>query len=1261
MREANSVCTDRNGFIWVSSKTGILRFTEDDYRFYQLPYETANIINVRLVYKNSRLMAYTNNGQLFYYNELSDRFELLINLSKELKSNFLSVNSILIDETNAYWIASSMGLYKYWNGQLLKIDSETSSIRYAIWKNNHQIIIAKRTGISIVDTQTLKSELVCPTLKSLSVCKLFFDESMNRLWVGTLSKGLLYYDFKTGVFTNIKVQSFPVQPILAIVSISDSSLLIGTDGQGIWEINKNGDRVLNIYKEDVDVPSSLRGNGVYDIFCDVNKRVWICTYSGGLSYFDPILDSPAVNQITHQINNVNSLVNNDVNCIIEDTRGKIWFATNNGISCWDLKSNKWNSYYGNKQEHVLVFQSLCEDNRGRIWAGSYSSGVYVLDGGTGKELAHYSGQEKNSIVLNDFVFDIYKDSEGDIWIGGVNGRVTCYHVKENKFQQYGNQPLYAFAELTPNQMLFGCTYGLAISDKKNGEVRILKNGFLVHDILVMNGIVWIATGGDGLIRFDPKNGETEKFTTQIGLPSNFISSVVYSDGFIWLGTESGLCRFNPEDKSVVIYSSIHPLGHVSFNRNAHFKFRNGQLAWGTNNGAIIFDPKAIEQVHSKGKIFFQNLSIAGRSIRELSSLKLDMPLDSLKDLKLKYNQNTLTLELLPLGVGSGSKFSWKMEGLDTDWSQPTNLHMLTYANIPSKNLSLKIRLYNNSLSQLLSERSLSIKITPPFWKTWLFMLFVFVIVSAIVYFILIYYVNLIKQHHNEAKMRFFTNTAHDFRTSLTLIKGPIEELTREKNMSESGSYYLNLAAEQARRLSSVVTQLLDFQKVDMGKEQLVFAMTDIVKFIDDRTRMFEFFAKSKNIKLSFISNQSNYITAIDESLIEKVIDNLISNAIKYSSFNSEVNVKLKCTKRKWILEVEDHGIGIGKKEQQQLFKEFYRGENAINSKIVGSGIGLLLVKNYVISHEGQVNCFSQENVGSTFKIVIPYKEIVGEPTRNHAISETKNSSVLSGGVELQPVIGQGEHSVKGMSILIVEDNDELLNFMYYRLKEDFKVFTAEDGVIAWQIIQKQMPDLVVSDVIMPNMDGFELCRRLKSTYETSHIPIVLLTSLSGKAEQLNGLGLGADDYLTKPFDMELLQQKLKSIIQNREAIREKALKLIKRDGDQPILINDLNNQFLKKILDVVRENISNTNFGKDEFASIMNISPSLLYQKIKSLTNQSPVDLIKSVRLNYALELLQSGKCSVTEVSELCGYASVGYFSTAFKKHFGKSPSEILK
>jgi signal transduction histidine kinase/DNA-binding response OmpR family regulator/ligand-binding sensor domain-containing protein len=1262
MREANAVCKDNNGFIWVSSKTGILRLTEDNYRIYQLPYETPNSINVKLVYKNSILLAYTNNGQMFFYNSLRDRFEFLMNLRRTLKNNNLSINTVLIDETDTFWIATSGGLYKYQKKQLSLLGNDVSAISYTTWYNAHKIIIAKRNEFSILDTQTQKGVSIYKNTTlppNTFISKLFLDKSLDRLWVGTVSNGLFYYDFKTKSLTNIKIKSFPEQPILAIESVSDSSLLIGIDGQGIWEINKKGDRVFNIFKENDNNPSSLRGNGVYDIFCDQNNRVWICTYSGGVSYYEK--KSLLVNQITHQVNNTNSLVNNDVNCIVEDSRNNIWFATNNGISCWEVSQNKWRSFYENNQKQAQVFLTLCEDDKGRIWAGTFSSGVYVLDERTGKELAHYTDKGKGSPFTNDFIFDIFKDSHGDIWYGGVNGPVICYHVRENQFQKYSYQSLYTIEELTPDQMLFGCTNGLNLFDKRTGKVKKLIDGCLIHDILVKSGIVWAATSGEGLIRFDPYNGKSERFTTQSGLPSNLINSVTYSDGYLWLGTENGLCRFDPNNNRVLIYSSILSLSRVSFNWNAQFKLRNGNLACGTNNGAVIFNPKTIQQFQSKGKIFFQDLSISGRSIREHSVVKLDIPIDSIEKIKLKYNQNTLTLELLPIGVAAGSKFSWKMEGLDRGWSEPTNHRVITYANIPSNNFSLKIRMYNNSLSQLISERTLSIIITPPFWNTWWFMIMVLIIVSIIIYFALRYYINLLHEYHNEAKIRFFSNTAHDFRTSLTLIKAPIEELTKEKNLSESGNYYLKLAIDQARRLSSVVTQLMDFQKVDIGRGQLSFVMTDIVKFIEFRILIFESLAKSKDIELTFISEQPNYITAIDETMMGKVIDNLISNAIKYSSPNSEVQIELKCKERKWILDVKDHGIGVSKKAQKQLFRELYRGENAINSKIVGSGIGLFLVKNYVLLHKGRVTCSSQENVGSTFQIVIPYKEVKEEPKRSFTIREEKSSADLAGEINMQPAIQHEEISPKAMRILIVEDHDDLRNFMHYTLKEEFEVCISEDGIKAWQIIQKQIPDLVVSDVMMPNMDGFELCRLIKSTYETSHIPVVLLTALTETSEQLNGLGLGADDYLTKPFDMVLLQQKLKSIILNREAVRGKALKLIKGSNNEPILINELNDQFIKKILKVVRANISNTEFGKGEFASVMNVSSSLLYKKIKSLTGQSPIDFIKSVRLDYALELLHSRKYTVTEVSELCGFASVGYFSTVFKKYFGKSPTDVLE
>jgi len=1255
MRETNSVCQDSNGFIWTSSKTGILRLTEDDYRIYRLPYESANVITVELIYHYPDLIAYTNNGQIFVYDPVYDRFDLVLNLSRSLNNNYLVVHSLFKDDSGTLWITSSSGLFKYQSGKLSLI-SEISAEKYATtWFDKQHLIIAKTDGIWLFNIHSLEFKRIWENrnINPFSVSSLLLDKAQNELWIGTLSNGLFCYDFGSNTPKSILKPTFPRQPVLAIEGNSDSTLLIGIDGQGIWELNKHEHRVLNVYKESADDPSSLRGNGVYDLFCDQNKRVWVCTFSGGLSFFDQA--SPLVKQVVHRVNEVNSLVNNDVNSVIEDQWGKLWFATNNGISCWDITLNRWKRFYHNKQEQAQVFLSLCEDDKGRIWAGSYSSGVYILDGKNGNELAHYSRSERGSPVLSDFILDIYKDRQGDIWLGGVNGEFLCYQSKENKFRTYSKEPVNSFAELPDHQILLGCTYGLAVLNKQTGEHKRVLLGILIRDILVSEDEIWIGTSGDGLFRYDYKNGKTDKFTTQSGLPSNFINSIVYDDGYFWLGTENGMCRFNPKDNNVLTYTSILPLARTSFNAGSCVKLRNGKLVWGTNNGALIFEPGLLCEVPAKGRIFFQDLSVSGRSVKEIPSFDLNTPVDSLETINLKYFQNTISLELLPLGISSGAKFSWKMEGFDQEWTDPSANRIVTYTNIPSGEYTLRVKLLDSSLANLLSERSITIRLIPPFWRTAWFWMLLLVLLGGIVFLYLLYYINKLKQKHTEEKIRFFTNTAHDIRTSLTLIKAPVEELSKEVNLSEPGRHYLHLATEQARQLSAVVTQLMDFQKVDIKKEEISWSMVDLVGLISTRRLMFEALAKSRNIELVFIPDCQSYMTAIDESKMEKVIDNLISNAIKYSHDDTAVRLELKCDEKKWVLQVKDEGIGISRKAQRRLFKEFYRAENAINSKVVGSGIGLLLVKNYVIMHNGVIRCTSQEGIGSTFQIVVPFKTITKEVKTLE--SQSPHRSVTN---HLpQRSTDDETHPLTKMKVLVVEDNDDLLNFMCTTLSSEFETYTAVDGAKAWEFIAKQMPDLVVSDVMMPDMDGFELCRLIKSTYDTSHIPIILLTALSGKAEQLHGLGLGADDYLTKPFDMNLLIQRIKTITHNREVVREKALKLIKGSSAEPILENELNDRFVKKMLEVVKDNIANPAFSKDEFASAMNVSSSLLYKKIKSLTDQSPIDFIKSIRMNHALELLLARKHTVTEVSELCGFTTLGYFSTVFRKHFGKSPTEI--
>lgn len=1257
MRQATSVCRDENGFLWAATKSGILRLTDNDYRVYQLPYETQNVLWSRLLFKEGHLWAYTNNGQIFKYNSIQDQFLLETNIGAQINSTFYR---LLFQEKEVYWVASSVGLYRSNHSKLQLCAYDRKRVNAIGWYTPSKIIAVTPTSIDLVDIKTMKIEVIYTSNnESLrQIRSIYYDTEQKRLWLGSNSSGLLYFDFDKKRLLSLDDSLFPNQPVMSIAPINDRDLMVGVDGQGLWRVDKKTAQVKFVYKEDLDVPQSLRGNGVYDVFHDtITHRVWVSTYTGGVSYFDQA--TPIIEQFTHQVNQRNSLISNDVNSILEDSKGNLWFATNNGISFWSVSSNQWKHFYVNEKAQAQVFLTLFEDSKGRIWAGSYASGVYILDRDSGRELHHYTSTMPNAPFDNNFVFDIREDRSGEIWIIGVEGEIVRYNLKNDEFKRYWKQPVNVIAQYNDSLMFIGSSYGIMQFNKKNEAFHLVLEHFNVQDICVQNNLAWLGTGGSGLVCFNPQSKEIEQFTVAQGLPSDFVNSVIFSNGYLWLGTEKGLCRFNPKNKQFFVYSAFPALTNFSFNANAHCKLKNGKLAWGTNNGVVMFDPETIHQELINGRIYLQDLNVLGRSVREIPSFKLDRPVDQLESLKLRHNQNSITIELLPVGTVGDSKFSWKLEGLDSDWTTPSNHRLVSYNNIPHRKYVLKIRMYDNSLSQIIAERELLVKITPPFWASWWFLVVVFILISVLIYSIFWYYINKLRQSHTEEKVRFFTNTAHDIRTSLTLIKAPVEELNSEPNLTPKGRHFLKLATDQTRRLSDVVTQLMDFQKVDIGKEQLKFARVDIVALVKNRTDMFMSLAKSRHIKLKFYTNKPIYETGVDEHQIEKAIDNLISNALKYSKPQSTVLVSLNCIDNQWILSVKDQGIGISKNDQKRLFKEFYRAENAINTKMVGSGVGLLLVKNIAGMHGGTINFTSAEGVGSEFVLAIPYRKVEEVGTIFQSIDDQVAASSQTTFDDDSFDENETESTDKKMKILLVEDHEELLQFLQLAFEDTYDVYTASNGVVAWDLIQSELPDLVVSDVMMPKMDGFELCKVMKSTYETSHIPLVLLTALTDKAQQLEGLGLGADDYLTKPFDTSLLQQKIRTIIQNRVAIQEKAMKLIKTDNEDPVLNNALNDQFLKRMLEVVHENMGNSEFNKDEFASALHVSGSLLYKKIKALTNQSPVDFIKSVRMNHALELLQTHKYSITEVSELCGFTSAGYFSTVFKRHFGKSPSEV--
>lgn len=1256
LRETSDICKDKNGFIWTASKVGVLRVSEGDCRIYQLPYKTADMITVKMISENNRILAYSNNGQVFEYDEVFDRFNFVTDLRKRIDINYLVVNDMKILAQGAYLIATSSGLFIVKDKSITLLRSKITNCKSMTEYTSHNMLCIQGNELIVLDSANLKACIIGhnSAFLSLNITKILYTRQSDCLWIGTATEGIYLYHFRTKTLSKLAAKNLPNQPVLSITTLYPSNnVLVGIDGQGIWELSSDGTRVLNVYKENVDNPQSLRGDGVYDIYCDNNSRIWVSTYTGGLSYYDQ--KSSTIDQITHRINVPASLCNNNVNKVLEDKKGNIWFATNNGISSWNRTANSWKTYYQNKQGQAKVFLALTEDNKGNIWAGTYSSGVYVI-GANGSELMHIASGYGNTRFSSNFVFDLHKDSQGDIWLGGIQSDLACFNSKTNSFRLYANQPIKALADFKPGKILLGCSYGLLLLDKETGNTEFLFQGYTVQDICVLGNDIWVATSGDGLLRYHYKNKSLEKINTSNGLISNHVNSILYDNGFFWLGTENGLCRFKTLQADKYSFLTFYSLSNLSFNVGAKAKLRNGNLIFGSSNGAVQFHPAKLLEVSLDAKIYLQDVKVSGRSIRLIPDFDIKSPVNKLKELVLDHNENTLDFELIPIGVNSkGVKYSWIMQGLENSWTVPNDRKAITYTNIPPGYFKLRIKMYDNTSSHVLDEKVLVIHIIPPFWATWWFRMIAFLLLSLIGYTVLKFYKNKLTQLHTEDKIRFFTTTAHDIRTSLTLIQGPIEELNKEYKLSEKGKYFLNLATEQSDRLSFVATQLLDFEKVDIGKGQLFEVMVNIPELVKQRVAMFEATARKYKISLTFSTNSDTYLSAIDELKVEKVIDNLISNAIKYSHPNSKVDITLQTSESQWVLEVKDYGLGISENAQNHLFKEFYRGDNLVNSKIVGSGIGLLLVKNYVNMHGGVVHLSSVENVGSVFTINIPYKKVENESPR---LEEISNSEKMH--VELSDHQIDDTHSDKKLHIMVVEDNADLQNFIKYAFEPVCKVTTAGDGKQAWLSIQKKLPDLVISDVMMPEMDGFELCKLIKSTFDTAHIPVILLTALSDKTKQLEGLKLGADDYITKPFDVSLLKQRIYSIEKNREVVREKALKIIRTtENQEPVLNNEQNDLFVRKAVNIVKDNIANCEFGKDEFAAAMNASSSLLYKKIKALTGQSPVDFIKIIRLDYSIELLHLKKYTVTEVSELCGFSSVGYFSTVFKKHFGKSPTEI--
>ena len=646
---------------------------------------------------------------------------------------------------------------------------------------------------------------------------------------------------------------------------------------------------------------------------------------------------------------------------------------------------------------------------------------------------------------------------------------------------------------------------------------------------------------------------------------------------------------------------------------------------------------------------------------------LSTDIDDTKELELSYSQNIFSLKVSSINYDYPSNilYSWKLEGFYDQWSRPGNENIIRFTNLSPGEYTLHIRAVSNEDKRIvLEERTMKISIAQPIWLSFWAML-VYAIVLAVIAIITLRIIILRKQRKvSDEKIHFFINTAHDIRTPLTLIKAPLEEIREREALTKDGISNMNTALRNVNALLRLTTNLINFERADVYSSELYISEYELNTYLTETFNAFRPYASVKHINFTYESNFRYLNVWIDKEKMDSNLKNIISNALKYTPENGSVHIYASETNDSWNVEVNDTGIGIPANEQKKLFKIHFRGSNAINSKVTGSGIGLMLVWKLVHLHKGKINLSSVEHQGSSIKVSFPkdskhfHKAHLATRTRELSTEQVPHVSPA----EIYEK-AKKQHDQNLQRLLIVEDNDELRNYLTHTLSDNYTIQTCSNGKEALTIVKEYMPELIISDIMMPEMRGDELCAAIKNDIETSHIPIILLTALNDEKNILEGLKIGADEYIVKPFNIGILKAPIANLLTNRALLKSKYanLEVSEEEEVSPNCATDLDWKFIATVKKSVEENIDNPAFNVDVLCNLLNMSRTSFYNKLKALTDQAPADYIRLIRLKRAAALLKTGQHSVTEISELTGFNDVKYFREVFKKHFKVSPSKYCK
>lgn len=1178
---------------------------------------------------------------------------------------------------NVLWLGDN-------KGNLFKINSKDGTvikktllagaiIQNIIVSNNNTLFVSLgKNGVYEFDERTSNFTKILP-LGNLTITSSYID-SYDKLWLETTQSSYIYYDPFNGTSKQILLPEGKVRKEIKLIDGKELGMFfLSTSGDITWFDRTN--LSVSILNNQSDLTKNGEKKVFFDVLLDKDNILWLSSTTNGVCRI-----SFPKKQFT-LFNLPSSAINDDaIKAISQSRNGDIWVSTRQAEVFKLDKNGAIKQLFSAGNNSIGSVYHIMEDHKGNLWFSTKGNGLVFAEinplSPTGYNFTRFVTDEKNpfSISGND-IYYTYEDTKHRIWIaafgGGIN-LITQENGKiqfKNKFNSFSNYPKYGLymearniVEDKEGRIWIGTSDGLMSLDGqfKNPDetnFEIYRNGKLGsnvsdNDIYSIykdaNSQIWFSAFGGGLNKiteYDKKEKRPifKSYGQKEGLNSDVILSIVEDNqNNLWLATENAISRFDKQKETFRNFDQYDGLMKIQMEEESAVKLNSGNLWFGSRRGILIFNPQKIETYNFEYKTFIVDFKVSNR---DLDSFK-DNPIlkESIryaKQITLKHNQSTFLIEFAALNYYNQSSISYKyiLEGFEKEWHFNGKNRIASYPNIPSGKYTFRVQAIDEANPSLISESILKIRILPPWWRSWWANIFYFILTLILIYFIIrgvLFYIKLknemyVEQRVSELKIRFFTNISHELRTPLTLIMGPIHELKEKQTLTEKGQQYVSLIEKNANQMLQLVNQILDFRKIQNGKMILHVAQLDLNSLVESFNKEFNILAEENGIHFSLRLSHQNILLWADKEKLEIAIRNLLSNAFKFTHKGGKVTLSthLSEDKKHCIIGVNDTGVGIPQNKLTEIFDRFFQGENAKNVQYPGTGIGLALSKEIVNMHQGEIHVESKQNKGSTFSIELPLDKDHFNPKEvNFYVSDTVSEKIDEKS-EMEKTPDETQENTKNLPILlVVEDNKDLCTLLQLQLEDRYKVYTATNGVEGLKKVYQHHPDIVVSDLMMPEMNGMELLDKMRNDFQISHIPIVILTAKSNEEAKIEAIGKGANAYITKPFNKEHLIVTIEQLLTDRKVFHnkiwneEKPEKPRETDTYESYLEKkDL--QFIEKIHQIIDENIDNSDFNVDSIADTLGISRSAFFKKLKSLTGLAPVDMIKEVRLTKSIELLK--------------------------------------